>query len=113
MTTICEKRSVFALGNVLPQCTREATQRLDIEFMRGASKGKTATVDVCDPCANLLRLTTGLKVTVAVPEVCADCAEPLEGHCSNCGECSCEGWCDDCGEYRCEPDCTCDDWSDE
>jgi hypothetical protein len=36
-----------------------------------------------------------------------------EGDCSNCGEPECEGWCDDCEDYRCEPDCTCDDWSDE
>lgn len=42
----------------------------------------------------------------------AECGE-LISECSNCGEPECEGWCDDCGEYRCDPDCTCDDWSDE
>jgi hypothetical protein len=43
-------------------------------------------------------------------EGCEECGDES---CSNCGEPECEGWCDDCEGYSCEPDCTCNDWSDE
>ena len=60
----CTKSDVFA---DLPPCFREAVVRLDVEVTRGPSKGGHATVDVCSPCAGMLRLSTGLKVLATFP----------------------------------------------
>lgn len=61
--TTCAKSHLFAKGDSLPDCLREATQTLTVTFVLGPSKGEVVTVHVCDPCAGMLTRTRGLHTS--------------------------------------------------
>lgn len=60
----CDKSVFFEWS---PDCLRDARQQLGVRITRGQDKGSTATVSVCDPCANMLNLHSGLRVENSIP----------------------------------------------
>ena len=56
---LCDKNWVFANGDALPACQREATHL--VEF---AVKGQSVQVRSCEPCTVLFTLRPTLKAVV-------------------------------------------------